>query len=145
MYGRWSSYALKKFKHLSPPTTWVCQNLTWLNAALPWQIDLNWKKFWDKCLHHQHLFLSSHKYRISHFFFSFSCSSLFHCPVLVTGAVEGSQSVKEARRGLMRTVLPKRVSSLGLFLLHLRACVCVCVYIYECMIAKISLCSCLQV
>lgn len=44
------------------------------------------------------------------FFFSFPC------PVVVTGAVEGSQSVKEAHRGLMRTVLPKRVSSLGLFL-----------------------------
>lgn len=40
----------------------------------------------------------------------------FSCPVVVTGAVEGSQSVKEAHRGLMRTVLPKRVSSLGLFL-----------------------------
>lgn len=40
----------------------------------------------------------------------------FSCPVVVTGAVEGSQSVKEAHRGLMRTVLPKHVSSLGLFL-----------------------------
>lgn len=36
------------------------------------------------------------------------------CPVLVTGAVEGSQSVKEAHGGLMRTVLAKRVSNLGL-------------------------------
>lgn len=61
----------KKFKHLSPAATWVCQNLMWLNAALTWQIDLKWKKFRDECLHHQHLFLSSHKYRISHFFPSF--------------------------------------------------------------------------
>lgn len=32
---------------------------------------------------------------------------LILCAVLVTGAVEGSQSVKEAHRGPMRTVLAK--------------------------------------
>lgn len=49
------------------------------------------------------------------FFFSFLILLPFSpCPVLVTGAAEGSQSVKEAHRGLMRTVLAKRVSSLGL-------------------------------
>lgn len=46
------------------------------------------------------------------FFFSFYSPSPFLCPVLVTGAAEGSQSVKEAHRGLMRTVLAKRVSRL---------------------------------
>lgn len=71
----------KKFKHLSPTATWVCQNLMRLNAALTWQIDLKWKKFRDECFQHQHLFFFSHKYRISHFFLFCSSPGLFF-PVL---------------------------------------------------------------
>lgn len=64
------------------------------------------------------------------FFSSFLILPPSFCPVLVTGAAEGSQRVKEAHRGLMRTVLVKRVSSLGL-------CSCgtsagVCTFIYVC-------------
>lgn len=52
---------------------------------------------------------------LTFFFFPFLILLPFSlCPVLVTGAAEASQSVKEAHRGLMRTVLAKRVSSLGL-------------------------------
>lgn len=71
------SLNFKKFKHLSPAATWVCQNLMWLNATLTWQIDLKWKKFRDECFHHRHLFLSSYKYRISNFFPLFLLSLLF--------------------------------------------------------------------
>lgn len=56
------------------------------------------------------------------FLFSFSFSL---CPVSVTGAVEGSQSVKEAQRGLMRTVSAKRVSNLGLCFCSISVCMCV--------------------
>lgn len=113
--------------------------------ALTWQSDLKWKKLRDENL--PHLLLSSHKCRISHFFLSFSSSpSLWPCPVSVTGAVEGSQSVKEAHRGLMRTVLPKRVSQSGtvsffffFFFQHLCGCVCMC------MVTRISLCARLEV
>lgn len=54
------------------------------------------------------------------FFFSFPC------PVVVTGAVEGSQSVKEAHRGLMRTVLPACLESRTVSLAFVWECVHMC-------------------
>lgn len=65
------SLNFKKFQHLSPAATWVCQNPMWLNVTLTWQIGLKWKKFRDERFHHRHLFLSFNKYRISPFFSTF--------------------------------------------------------------------------
>lgn len=63
--------------------------------------------------------------------FSLALLLFFLCPVSVTGAAEGSQRVKEAHRGLMRTVLAERVSSLGLRFWS-SSSVWVCAYVSVC-------------
>lgn len=119
----------KKFKHLSPAATWVCQNLMWLNAALTWQIDLKWKKFRDECFHHQHLSLFPHKYSISHFFPLFSCSLSCLGDWCSWGEPECERGPPRADEDCLSKACLKNGT---VFLQHFSECVYIYMYMYVC-------------
>lgn len=116
-----SFWNLKRIQTSVSGATWVWNNLMRLNAALSWQIDLKQKRSSE-----MNAFTSNTSFCPAIFFPLFPCSpSPFLCPVSLTGAAEGSQSVKEAHRGLMRTVLAKHVSRVRLCSTLMGVCTCI--------------------